>query len=159
MTEPFDMHRIRRGHFAGAGAGTGVAVGAAAGGVLGAGVAAGADAGALAGIESSTEPLPLEPLEDISERINEVAMKIPADQAVRRDSRVAAPRAPNAVCDPPPPNAPARSARFPVWRRTTRTKNTATITWRIVSKISIAIPFDSDLKNRRRLARPCCGGN
>jgi hypothetical protein len=73
-------------------------------------------------------------------------MKIPADQAVSRERSVAAPRAPNAVCDPPPPKAPARSARLPVWRSTTRIKNTATITWRIVSRITIAVPFDSDVK-------------
>ena len=80
------------------------------------------------------------PEDAISERINEVAMKIPADHAVKRESSVAAPRAPNAVWDPPPPNAPARSARFPVCSNTTRIKNTATITWRIVSRITIVIP-------------------
>jgi len=33
----------------------------------------------------------------MSERTNDVAMKIAADQAVKRDRSVAAPRAPNAV--------------------------------------------------------------
>ncbi len=81
--------RPRRGHFAGGGTGVGVAGGGAAG--------AGFDAGAEAGIASRTEPPPPAPLEDISERINDVAMKIPADQAVKRESNVAAPRAPKAV--------------------------------------------------------------
>jgi len=73
-------------------------VGGVVGGVVGGGTAgAGADAGALAGMESSTDPPPPAPLEDISERISDVAMKIPADQAVRRDNSVAAPRAPKAV--------------------------------------------------------------
>ena len=61
------------------------------GGVVGAGAEAGA------GTESSTEPPPPALLEDISERTNDVAMKIPADQAVRRERSVAAPRAPKAV--------------------------------------------------------------
>ena len=60
-------------------------------------VGAGVDAGALAGTESRTEPRPVAPLEDTSERTSEVAMKIPADQAVKRESSVAAPRAPKAV--------------------------------------------------------------
>ena len=86
--------RCGRAHFEGTGAGVGV-VGV---GVAGVGAAgAGDDMGALAGTESRTEPPPPTPLEDISERISDVAMKIPADQAVRRESRVAAPRAPKAV--------------------------------------------------------------
>ena len=39
-----------------------------------------------------------------------------------------APRAPKAVWLPPPPNAPAMSAPFPCWRRTTRIRNRLTIT-------------------------------
>ena len=60
-------------------------------------VGAGFDAGAVAGTESSTEPRPPAPLDAISERTSEVTMKIPADQAVKRESSVAAPRAPKAV--------------------------------------------------------------
>ncbi len=64
---------------------------------MGGGVAgAGAEIGAFAGAESRTEPPPV-PLEDISASRSDVAMKIPADQAVRRDNSVAAPRAPKAV--------------------------------------------------------------
>jgi len=88
--------RCENPHFAGAGAGAGVGGGVEGGVVGGGAVGAGADAGALAGIESSTDPPP-PALEAISERISEVAMKIPADQAVRRDNSVAAPRAPKAV--------------------------------------------------------------
>jgi hypothetical protein len=105
-------------HFAGGGVGVvggvvgcGLVVGTA-GGVLDGAV--GAEAGELAGMESSTDPPPPAALDDMSERTSDVAMKIPADHAVSRESSVAAPRAPNAVCEPPPPNAPARSARFPV---------------------------------------------
>ena len=43
----------------------------------------------------------------------EVNMKRMADHVVRRVSKFAAPRGPNAVCEPCPPNAPARSADFP----------------------------------------------
>ena len=76
---------------AGAGTGTGAGAGGEGGGAVGADLEAGA------GTESSTEPRPVPPLEDISERTSEVAMKIPADQAVKRESSVAAPRAPKAV--------------------------------------------------------------
>ena len=41
-------------------------------------------------------------------------MKITADHVVAFDKKVAAPRAPKAVWLPPPPKAPARSARLPV---------------------------------------------
>ena len=80
-------------HCAGVGAGVGVVGGAG----VGAGAVAGDAAGAAAGSESRTEPPEPAPLEAMSERINDVAMKIPADQAVNRDSSVAAPRAPKAV--------------------------------------------------------------
>ena len=83
-----ETHGSKRAHFVGAGTG----VGAVGGGVAG----AGADTGVLAGAESRTEPPPVL-LEDISASISDVAMKIPADHAVRRDSSVAAPRAPKAV--------------------------------------------------------------
>ena len=91
-TGDHNKHRARPreklAHFAGAGAGVGVVGGGVAG--------AGADTGALAGRESRTDPPPLL-LEDISASSSDVAMKIPANQAVRRESSVAAPRAPNAV--------------------------------------------------------------
>ena len=80
--------RPKLAHFVGAGAGVGVVGGGVAG--------VGADTGAVAGTESRTEPPPVL-LEDIKASISDVAMKIPADQAVRRDSSVAAPRAPKAV--------------------------------------------------------------
>jgi len=47
---------------------------------------------------------------------------------------VVAPRAPNAVCDPPPPNAPARSAPFPCWTRTTRIRKMLTMTCKITRR-------------------------
>ena len=79
---------MKLAHFVGAGAGVGT---------VGVGIgAAGADAGAVAGKESRTDPPPVL-VEDISASMREVAIKIPADQAVRRESSVAAPRAPNAV--------------------------------------------------------------
>ena len=43
----------------------------------------------------------------------EVSMKMIADHVVSRVNKFAAPRGPNAVCEPCPPNAPARSADLP----------------------------------------------
>jgi hypothetical protein len=43
----------------------------------------------------------------------DVIMKMIADQVVRRVSTLAAARGPKAVCEPWPPNAPARSAERP----------------------------------------------
>ena len=53
-------------------------------------------------------------------RASDVNMKRIAATVVAFDRTVAAPRLPNAVWLPPPPKAPARSAPFPVCRRTTR---------------------------------------
>src|SRR6202044_2761338 len=67
----------------------------------------------------------------------EVSMKMMADHVVRRVSKFAAPRGPNAVCEPCPPNAPARSADFPCWMRTTPMRNRQTITCRITKRINM----------------------
>ena len=56
---------------------------------------------------------------------------------------VVAPRAPNAVCDPPPPNAPARSAPFPCWTRTTRIRKMLTMTCKITRRTVMAVPLTS----------------
>jgi hypothetical protein len=50
---------------------------------------------------------------------SEVIMNRIAEIVVALESKVAEPRGPNAVCDPIPPNAPARSAAFPLCKRTT----------------------------------------
>ena len=56
---------------------------------------------------------------------SEVTMKVTAAQAVALDSTVAEPRGPNTVCEPMPPNAPARSAALPLCRRTTMNQEQA----------------------------------
>src|SRR6202012_405367 len=53
----------------------------------------------------------------------EVSMKMTANHVVRRVSGLAAPRGPNAVCDPCPPKALARSADLPCCSRTTPMRN------------------------------------
>ena len=53
-------------------------------------------------------------------RTSDSTMKPMKAPVVSLCSSVVAPRAPNAVCVPPPPNAPAMSAPFPCWTRTTR---------------------------------------
>ena len=58
----------------------------------------------------------------------DVTMKTTADTVVALERSVAEPRGPNAVCDPMPPNAPARSAAFPLCKSTTIMRNTHTST-------------------------------
>ena len=74
--------------------------------------------------------------------VSDVTMNSPAATVVARDSSVAPPRGPKAVCEPIPPNAPARSAAFPLCRSTTITKKTQMMTWIIVSKITISSTQD-----------------
>ena len=59
---------------------------------------------------------------------SEVTMNKIAEIVVALESSVAEPRGPKAVCDPIPPNAPARSAAFPLCRSTTMIRNRHTIT-------------------------------
>src|SRR4029077_16247268 len=107
--------------------------------VVGAGVLFGAGCGAAgcgggtlwgvggcggAGLEnfSSTEP-PCTPLSVCSTSAIAHTMNIIAHHVVARDSTVAAPRGPNAVWLPAPPNAPAMSAALPLCSSTTMIKN------------------------------------
>jgi hypothetical protein len=57
---------------------------------------------------------------------SEVTMNRIAEIVVAFESNVAEPRGPNAVCDPIPPKAPARSAAFPLCNRTTIIRKTQT---------------------------------
>jgi hypothetical protein len=65
--------------------------------------------------------------------INRIAAAVVACESI-----VAEPRGPKAVCEPMPPNAPARSAAFPLCSSTTMIRKIHTITWTIVNRISIA---------------------
>jgi hypothetical protein len=58
----------------------------------------------------------------------EVHMNTIAEIVVAFESSVAEPRGPKAVCDPIPPNAPARSAAFPLCSRITMIRNRQTTT-------------------------------
>jgi hypothetical protein len=70
----------------------------------------------------------LEVLRDAStDSVIEVSMKTIAEIVVILESSVAAPRGPKAVWLPPPPKAPARSALFPLWRRTTKISTMETV--------------------------------
>lgn len=66
---------------------------------------------------------------------SEVTMKRTAEAVVAFDSSVADPRGPNAVWEPIPPNAPAKSAAFPLCSRTTTIRNRQTKTCTIVNKV------------------------
>jgi len=73
----------------------------------------------LAGEPSSTvEPKPALRVAMMDSAID-VTMKRTAEIVVAFESSVAEPRGPKAVCDPIPPNAPARSAAFPLCSSTT----------------------------------------
>src|SRR5262245_30818050 len=61
-------------------------------------------------------------------RASDVIMKITAAVVVALLRRVPAPRAPKAVCEPPPPKAPAQSAPLPCCKSTTMIRKMQTIT-------------------------------
>ena len=95
----------------------------------GAGLCAGAAgllfAGTLVGEPSSTvEVRPALRVARI-DSVSDVNMKSTAEIVVAFESSVAEPRGPNAVCEPMPPNAPARSAAFPLCSRTTMIRKEA----------------------------------
>jgi hypothetical protein len=95
--------------FAGAGTGCCFAAGE---------VAAGADflAGAL---RSNTVPAPPLLRDAKIDNVRDVHINTIAEIVVALESNVADPRGPKAVCDPMPPNAPAKSAALPLWSSTT----------------------------------------
>jgi hypothetical protein len=100
-------------------------------------------AGALccvcAGFPSKTEvPTPLV-LVAIIAKLSEVTMKRAAATVVAFDNIVADPRGPKAVCEPIPPNAPAKSAALPLCRSTTITRKKQIIICTIVSNIAICL--------------------
>jgi hypothetical protein len=83
-------------------------------------------AGAGAGAVSSTdEPKPALRVA-MMDSDSDVTMKSTADKVVAFDSKVADPRGPKAVCEPIPPNAPAKSAAFPLCSNTTTIRKTHT---------------------------------
>jgi hypothetical protein len=66
---------------------------------------------------------------------SEVTINRTAEAVVAFESSVADPRGPNAVCEPIPPNAPAKSAAFPLCNRTTTIRNRQTKTCTIVNNV------------------------
>ena len=62
------------------------------------------------------------------ESVNDVTIKATAEIVVAFDSSVAEPRGPKAVWEPMPPNAPAKSAAFPLCNKTTMIRKMQTIT-------------------------------
>ena len=95
----------------------------------GAGVGIGAGVDCFAGVFRSRTVAPAPALlVAMIESPSEVHMKTIAEIVVAFDSKVADPRGPNAVCDIPP-NAPARSAAFPLCSKITIIRNRQTITW------------------------------
>jgi hypothetical protein len=84
--------------------------------------------GAVAGEPSNTlEPKPALRVAMI-ESESDVTMNSTAEMVVAFESKVADPRGPKAVCEPMPPNAPARSAAFPLCSNTTTIRKTQTST-------------------------------
>jgi len=96
-------------------------------GPFGAGACAGTDD--LPGAVSRTVFAPVfDPRVARIESESDVIMNTMADAVVTCESSVAEPRGPNAVCDPMPPNAPAKSAAFPLCSNTTMIRKMQTIT-------------------------------
>ncbi len=73
------------------------------------------------------------------DRESDVTMNNTADIVVALDNNVADPRGPNAVWDPIPPKAPAKSAALPLCNKTTMIRNMHTITWMMVRSTNIAL--------------------
>ena len=73
----------------------------------------------------------------IIDKLIDVTMNTAAAIVVAFESSVADPRGPNAVCDPIPPKAPARSAALPLCSSTTTIKKKHTSTWTIVTKMTM----------------------
>src|SRR5262249_54081500 len=71
----------------------------------------------------------------IIESVSDVIMNRIAEAVVAFDSSVADPRGPKAVWDPIPPNAPAKSAAFPLCNNTTTIKNRQISTCKIVKNV------------------------
>lgn len=69
----------------------------------------------------------------------DVSINIIVEIVVTLDIIVAEPRGPNAVWEPIPPKAPARSAALPLCRRITTIKNRHTIMCTVVKRIAITI--------------------
>lgn len=105
-------------------------------GTAGAGAGAGAAgfggavfAGAFFVVRSSNTDVPRPAFRvAMIESDNDVTIKATAEIVVAFDSSVAEPRGPKAVCEPMPPNAPAKSAAFPLCSKTTMIRKMQTIT-------------------------------
>ena len=67
---------------------------------------------------------------------SEVTINKTADAVVAFDNNVAEPRGPNAVCEPIPPNAPARSAAFPLCNSTTTIRKRQITTCKMVNNVN-----------------------
>jgi hypothetical protein len=100
---------------------------------------AGAEFRAGARFRSGSELAP-DPLVATMDNEIDVSMNKIADIVVAFESSVADPRGPKAVWDPMPPNAPAKSAAFPLCRSTTIIRNRHTITCTTVNRIPITTP-------------------
>src|ERR1700691_3429877 len=97
---------------------------------LGAAGLLGFDAGCCVSSMIELMPAPSEGAR-FTDKVSEVIMKTMAHQAVARDRNVSAPRGPNAVCLPAPPNAPAKSAAEPLCNMMTMTNIKQTATCRV----------------------------
>jgi len=88
---------------------------------------AGAD---FAGACCFSKTLPDDPAPRVARiaSVKDVSMNTAAAIVVALERTVADPRGPKAVCDPMPPNAPARSAALPLCSSTTTTRKKQTRT-------------------------------
>jgi hypothetical protein len=89
---------------------------------------------------SSDELPPPAPRVASTESDIDVNIKTIAEIVVAFESSVAEPRGPNAVCEPWPPNAPAKSAALPLCSNTTIIRNTQTSTCITVSSMITTFP-------------------
>ena len=71
-------------------------------------------------------------------RLSDVTMKSAAAMVVALERTVAVPRGPKTVCEPIPPNAPARSAALPLCSKTTIIRKKQIIMCRAVKRYNMA---------------------
>ena len=74
---------------------------------------------------------------DMIANASEVTINRLAAMVVAFERTVAVPRGPKTVCDPMPPNAPAKSAALPLCNRTTIIKKKQIITCRVVNRYTM----------------------
>ena len=110
----------------------------------------------IGALSITVAPMPPAPRVATIESAMDVSMNTIAEMVVTLESSDAEPRGPKAVCEPMPPNAPARSAALPLCSNTTIIRKRHTITCTVVNIIPITTDEYSKGPQASRSARSTC---